>query len=148
MKNHRNGVVLSFFVTFFGIILLYYSVDAADYYGILQFTDPNSGLTRIVFQKSENKKLCETLNDNFWRGVKSNCPHCVKDSSAVSKSIPPPYKGIYHDKPISFPYLSSKEDRVIFLGIPISQSIEICKSYAQAYRSKLNRPAKAIIPIN
>lgn len=146
MKTPRKSryVAISFLV----IIISSTATYANDYFGILQVTDPRSGLKRIVFQRSDSKRFCEILNEDFWSGVKTTCPNCLKDFSLVSKSIPPPYRGIYKNKPIIFPYLSSKEDKIIFFGIPMKDAIKLCKTLAKAYKTKLNRPAKAIIPLN
>lgn len=146
MKVLRKSIFI--IIPFLLIIISSTTTYANDYFGILQFTDPSSGLTRIVFQRSDSKRFCKILNKDFWKGVKTTCPNCVKDYSVVSESIPPSYRGIYQNKPIIFPYLSSKEDRIIFFGIPIKDAIEVCKSVAKAYKTQLNRPAKAIIPVN
>ena len=137
-------VVISFLV----IIISSTATYANDYFGILQVTEPSSGLKRIVIQRSDSKRFCEILNEEFWSGVKTTCPNCIKDFSIISESIPHSYRGIYKNKPIIFPYLSSKEDRIIFFGIPMKDAIKLCKTLAEAYKIKLNRPAKAIIPLN
>lgn len=132
------------------LLTLYSSTTsfADDYFAVLQFTDPSSGLTQIVFQQCNTIGLCKKLNENHWKGVRTSCPKCVKDIASCLKSIPPSYKGIYENKPIIFPYLSSKRDRIVFCGVAMDDAIKFCKWLANGYRTKLNRPATAIMPMN
>lgn len=121
---------------------------ARDYYAVLQFTDPSSGLTQLVFQKCDSNYLCEKLNENHWKGVRTSCPTCVKDFETCSTTIPNSYKGIYQNKPMIFPYLSSKKDRIIYLGVAMEDAVKVCKWMTNAYKTKLNRQAIAVLPLD
>jgi len=121
---------------------------AEDYFAFLQFKDPNTGLTQQVFQKSESKRLAKELNKSHWNGVKTSCPDCIKEFESCIKKLPSSVEGIFENKQIVFPYLSSKKTRVIFAGIPMDDAIRVARWMENAYKTKLNRPAKAVMPLD
>jgi hypothetical protein len=131
-----------------GLFIRAVPAHANETYSMLQFTEPESGLSQIVFQRCDSKSLCKELNKSQWESVRTSCPNCVKELETCLDVLPDSYKGIYENKPIAFPYLSSRKDRIIFTGIPRSDAIKACKMAAEEYKTKLNRPATAIMPMD
>ena len=120
---------------------------AEKYYAVLQFKDPNTGLVQIVFQRCDSRWLANKLNEGHWNGVKTTCPQCIKEIDSCVQQIPSSFEGIFENRQIIFPYLSSKEDRIIYLGVPMEDAIRLAKWMENGYKTKLNRPAKAIMPL-
>lgn len=121
---------------------------AAGCYAALEFTEPKSRLTQLVFQRCDGKSDCRKLNGDRWKSVMASCPDCVKDIESCFDVLPDSYKGIYENKPIIFPYLSSEEDRIIYFGVPMKDAIRACKRTAESYKKDFNRPATVIMPMN
>ena len=120
---------------------------AQEYFAFLQINDTSSGLVRIIIQKTEQKKIAQLLNKNFWRGTKTTCPHCDKEIESILTKLPSSYSGIFRNEPIEFPYLSSKKDRIIFYGVPMNDAVKACNWMTNAYKTRLNRQdAKTILP--
>ena len=120
---------------------------AKEYFAILQINDPSSGLTRIVIQRSDNKLVAQLLNKNFWKGVQTTCPHCDKEIETILTDLPPSYSEIFQDKPMVFPYLSWKEDRIIVFGVPMNEAVKVCNWMTNQYKTQLKRQdAKTILP--
>jgi hypothetical protein len=136
-----------FLILMFSILLSSKSY-AGDYFAFLQFKDPNTGLIQQVFKKCESKWLAKKLNESHWNGVKTSCPDCIKEFDSCIKKLPSSVEGIFENKQIIFPYLSSKKDRIIYLGVPMDDAIRVAKWMENAYKTKLNRPAKAIMPLD
>lgn len=143
MKIYKKNV---FFIILFFILLPNISY-AKDFFAILQFKDPNTGLIQQVFQRCDSKWLAKKLNASHWNGVRTSCPDCIKEIESCIETIPPSYKGIFQNRPIIFPYLSSKKDRIVYSGVPMQEAIKVAKWMENAYKIKLNRPAKAIMPL-
>jgi hypothetical protein len=122
--------------------------DAGGCYAALEFTDPKSRLTQLVFQRCDSKSDCRKLNKDRWISVVASCPDCVKDLESCFDVLPDSYKGIYENKPIIFPYLSSEEDRIIHYGVPMKDAIRACKRTAESYKKDFNRPAVVIMPMD
>lgn len=119
---------------------------ADNYIAFLQYSNPD-GLNLFVFQMDvPNKRECHALNENHWIGAKTTCPNCkIKDSGCLSK-LPGSYVGIANNSPIIFPYLSWQKDRIVFLGIPMPNAVQICKNMTREYQNKLNRQAICVLP--
>lgn len=112
----------------------------------LQFSN-SSGATQLVYQMdATNENICNALNENHWRGIKTNCPDCKKEQAGCLSELPSSYTGMLSNKSIVLPYLSSENDRIIIVGMPMGQAIEMCKTMAEGYRNKLNRQASCITP--
>jgi hypothetical protein len=122
--------------------------QANDFYGMLQFTDSKTRLTQIVFQRCDSKSLCRKLNESQWDSIRTSCLNCLKEFETCLDVLPDSYKGIYENKPIVFPYLSSREDRIIFFGVPMKDAIRACKLAAKSYETKFNRQATVIMPMD
>ena len=148
MEKHSNVAIIICCIVLMFIAFQAVPVQAKDYYAVLQFTNPKIGLSQLVFQKCDSKMLCRKLNENHWKGVRTSCPNCVRDFEFCGTTISNSYKGIYRNKPIMFPYLSSKNDRIIYFGVAMEDAIKICKWAVDAYKTKLNRPAIAILPLD
>ena len=120
--------------------------SARDTIAFLQFSD-STGRTQLVYQMAvPNEEVCNALNENHWRGTKGSCPDCKKDHAGCMSELPSSYIGIATNYIIIFPYVSSENDRIIFVGMPIDEAITMCQTVAQGYREKINRPAKCILP--
>lgn len=127
-----------------GLFMLPVSLWAAEYYSSLQISDPLSGVTQIIFQSADSKKLCKALNENFWRGLRTSCPQCRRESSTCDTVLPSAYRGIFNDKPMVFPYVSAPSTRIVILGIPLQQSISMCHETARQWKHGMNQQAKCI----
>lgn len=140
----KHSIALSAFLF---IPLIYCpTAFAGNYIAILQYSNPD-GLTVIVFQMDvPNKQECSALNKNHWLGAKTTCPKCkIEDSGCLSK-LPSSYVGIENNSPFVFPYLSWQKDRILFLGIPMPNAVQICKTMTREYQNKLNRQAICVLP--
>lgn len=117
---------------------------ARDYYGSLQYSDASTGITHIVFQSSDSKMLCEALNKNYWRGLRTSCPQCEQELSGCDTDLPSAYRDIFKDKPAIFPYVSAPYMRIVIFGVPLQQSRSICNMLARWWKQGMNQPAKCI----
>jgi hypothetical protein len=127
-----------------GGLILSDSLWAAGYYGSLQYSNPASGVTNIVFQSADSKKLCKALNDNFLRGLRTTCPQCRVELSGCDTALPSAYRYIFNDQPMHFPYVSAPYTRIVVFGVPIEQSRAICREMAQRWQEGMNQPARCI----
>lgn len=127
-------------------ILVPFTAIADNKIAMLQFSNQD-GWTQLVFQMHvESQSMCKKLNQNHWKGVKTYCQDCKIDFDGCVDKIPSSYQGIEGNKPIVFPYLSSRYDRIVYFGMPIETAKNICQEMASSYKAKLNRDAKCILP--
>src|SRR3989344_8284856 len=135
-----------YMVTLFllGPLMLPEPLWAAEYYGSLQISDPLSGVTQIVFQSADSKKLCKALNENFWRGLRTSCPQCRRESSSCDTTLPSAYRDIFSDKPLVLPYVSAPYTRIVILGVPLQQTTSMCREMARQWKQGMNQQAKCI----
>jgi len=147
MKTNSNVITTIYSIALLVIIFQAESVQAEDYHAVLQITNPKTELTQLVFQECDSKTFCGQLNQDYWRGLKTSCPDCVKEIDTFVPTIPDPYKGVYKNKPITFPYVSYKHIRIIVFGVPMGNAIEVCKQMVDRFE-KSNSQAKAILPLN
>lgn len=142
MPNLKKKIIL------IGISFLFIfasNSQAGNYIAVLQISAP-TGLTEMIFQTNcKSKKLCELLNKNFWKGVRTSNPW-TKDYEGCLSSMPRGFEPVLYNQPIQFPYLTSEKDRIVVFGLPLNESIEVCKALSKIYRNQLKRPAKCIMP--
>lgn len=135
-------IVLSIFILLFILDEIAY---AQNYYGTIQYTKPETMVTHLVFQEaSPDKKFCLDLNKNYIRGLMTTCPTCEIELQGCSKKMDGPYRDIFKDKPIMFPYLSAPYTRIAVFGVPMKEAIAICKEMAVIWQRGMNQEARCI----
>jgi len=128
-------------------IIIAGKAQAGDLIAVLQYTNSDNGLTQIVYQtKVQSKRLCNALNKNYWKGVKTSCPQCIKDHEGCLGKMPKGYEPMLYNKPILFPYISFGNYRIVFMGVPMNEAIRQCKYQEYIVRTKLHRTVISIIP--
>lgn len=125
-------------------LVLFETLWAAEYYGSLQISDSSSGVTQIVFQSADSRKLCKALNENFWRGLRTSCPQCRRELSSCDTTLPSAYRDIFNDKPMVFPYVSAPYTRIVILGVSLQQTTSMCHEMARQLQQGMNQEAKCI----
>lgn len=113
----------------------------------LQIKRPSSKMIWTYFYlyaKGENS--CKTIAEHYWRGMRTTCEDCIKEFDECLTYLPAGYKEIEQNKPIVFPYLSSKAARIVIWGVPMNEAKETCKQLANEYRKGLDPKAICIMP--
>lgn len=119
-------------------------VLADNYFASIQYSVPSSGLTNTVYQAADSKRLCEALNDQYLKGLRTGCPQCKIEWKTCFKKLPDADKYIFDDKPGVFPYVSAPSTRVVVFGVPIEQAAAICIQHARNWTRATNQHAKCI----
>lgn len=131
------------------LLLTNISVTGAEsYIAFLQFSNP-AGWTHMVFQTDiPDEHECMKLNENHWKGAKTGCPQCKQDDIGCLSSLPRSLKGMIDNEPLLLPYLSSERDRIVYIGMPMPDAINMCQTMAKLYIDKAHRPAVCVLPNN
>ena len=120
--------------------------SGGEYYGIMQITNPSTGITQIVIQPADTRKFCAALNSMYWRGMRTSCPHCKLEMSSCDTKLPNAYRDIFEDKPTVFPYVSAPHYRIVLFGAPIFTLKPMCRQIAARMRASTMKPARCVSP--
>lgn len=144
-QHFRNawGASLFFALTTLGFAA---ATNANEIIAVLQISD-DQGWVQTIYQTGvKDKRLCKKLNEAHWAGLRTTCPQCKKDFEGCIDEFSPAYKGLLNNKPIVFPYLSSRGDRIVFWGLPVPKAIDVCRTIVKEYQKSLKRDAQCIVP--
>ena len=103
----------------------------ADIYGLLQISSKSSPLVQLVIYRASKENIANQLMNNYWAGIRSTCADCNLDYSSCSSTLSPTYFDTFQNKPIIFPYVSSKNVRIILMGVPEADGNRICEEFAE-----------------
>ena len=112
----------------------------------LQIANPKGWMQVIYFLDTKSEGICKGLIDNYWRGLQTRCPECVKEFSGCLDTLPKSYSNIIPGRAIVFPYIASQKLRIIYAGMPLAEAIQICRQTARNFREHINRPATCVLP--
>jgi hypothetical protein len=120
--------------------------EISKYVATMQIHDDSSGITSVVFQTADSKKLCEALNTAYWRGVQTTCPTCKREMYGCDRNLPSGYVGIFSNRPLVFPYVSGPYTRIVMLGAPLAVVRSACEEMAAKWRAATHEDVKCILP--
>ena len=146
MANYTNAILMVIAASLVMFVFVPMQARGGEYYSLMQITNPAAGITQIVIQPADTRKLCAALNATYWRGLKTTCPHCKLEMSGCDTKLPDVYRGIFEDKPIVFPYVSWPYFRIVLFGVAISTLEPICRKLAAQIRANTRKPARCISP--
>ncbi|WP_434113089.1 hypothetical protein [Methylocaldum sp. GT1TLB] len=126
----KKYLTILFLLSAFGCV----PSQADQQYAISQY-DNGVGLKMVVIQSFKSAK-CEILIENYFAGLKLDCPECKKEYGGCSQSIPSAYEAVWHNQSFVAPYTTSGTFRMIYSGVSREQAEAICTTYASAIRRK------------
>ena len=112
-------------------------------YATIQYTDNSTGISFVVFQEAAgDETFCRDLNQNFIRGLQTNCTSCVVELQGCDRELPSAYREIFRDVPAALPYISAPHLRIVVFGSP--EASEICFEQADVLRRVMNQEVRCI----
>lgn len=122
----RKHAIIFFLLSAFGCV----QSQADQQYAISQY-DNGTGLKMVVIQAFKSAK-CETLIENYFAGLKLDCPQCKKEYGGCSQRIPSAYEAVWQNQSFIAPYTTSGTFRMIYSGVSREQAVAVCTAYANA----------------
>ncbi len=96
---------------------------------------PNGAQSHYLQLKIQSRKLCNMLIKVYFKSVRVDCPSCKQFFKSCDVGVPNGTRQLINNEVWATPYVSQRDNRTWFTGVPRSTSSQVCRKLASQLRS-------------